>query len=189
MFLKPTAKPTPRRTPSPWVVLPAPPGNLSGSRGSSSSAGTGSAAARRITSRVGSEPAITWPVGSVSPGSRAFSRRSSTGSMPSSAASLSICASAAKHVCTAPNPRIAPHGGLFVYTAVDSTSALSTRYGPIANDAAFDATAVELDAYAPPSSRMRMRTHVTRPSRVARCSHQIRAGCRWTWPVNDSARS
>ena len=30
------------------------------------------------------------------------------------AASLSICASAAKHVCTAPKPRIAPHGGLFV---------------------------------------------------------------------------
>jgi hypothetical protein len=30
------------------------------------------------------------------------------------AASLSICASAAKQVWTAPKPRIAPHGGLFV---------------------------------------------------------------------------
>ena len=90
----------------------------------------------------------------MSPGSSAFRSRSSTGSIPSSAASRSICASAAKHVCTAPKPRIAPHGGLFVYTAVASISALSTRYGPSANDAAFEATAVELEAYAPPSSRI-----------------------------------
>ena len=68
MFLNPTAKPTPRRTPSPRVVLPAPPGNRIGSRGSSSGSGTGSAAARRITSATGSEPVIRWPVGSVSPG-------------------------------------------------------------------------------------------------------------------------
>ena len=46
MFLKPTAKPTPRRTPSPRVVLPAPPGSRSGSRGSSSGGGGSSAAAR-----------------------------------------------------------------------------------------------------------------------------------------------
>ena len=76
--------------------------------------GTASAAARRMTSFVGSEPAITWPVASRPPGSSAFRSRSSTGSISSSAASLSICASAAKHVCTAPNPRIAPQGGLFV---------------------------------------------------------------------------
>ena len=74
----------------------------------------GSAAARRITSRVGSDPVTTWPVGRRSPGSSAFRSRSSTGSISSSAASRSICASAAKHVCTAPKPRIAPHGGLFV---------------------------------------------------------------------------
>ena len=76
--------------------------------------GSGSSAARRITSATGSEPVIGWPVGSVSPGAIAFSSRSSTGSIPSATASLSICASPAKHVCTAPNPRIAPHGGLFV---------------------------------------------------------------------------
>ena len=64
MFLKPTAKPTPRRTPSPRVVLPAPPGSRIGSRGSSSGSGGGSAAARRITSATGSEPSIRWPVGS-----------------------------------------------------------------------------------------------------------------------------
>ena len=114
MFLNPTAKPTPRRTPSPRVVFPAPPGRRIGSRGSASASGTGIAAAARITSATGIEPSSTCPVGSVSPGSIAFSSRSSIGSMPSASASLSICASAAKHVCTAPKPRMAPQGGLFV---------------------------------------------------------------------------
>ena len=41
MFLNPTAKPTPRRTPSPRVVLPAPPGSRIASRGSSSARGPG----------------------------------------------------------------------------------------------------------------------------------------------------
>lgn len=44
----------------------------------------------------------------------ALSCLNSTGSMPSSAASLSICASYAKHAWTAPKPRMAPHGGLLV---------------------------------------------------------------------------
>ena len=146
MFLKPTAKPTPRRTPSPRVVLPAPPGSRIASRGSSSISGTGSAAARRITSRVGNEPVRTCPVARTPPGSSAFRSRSSTGSMPSSAASLSICASAAKHACTEPNPRMAPHGGLFVYTQSPSIRMLSTAYGPYANEQAFEMTAVELEA-------------------------------------------
>ena len=68
MFLKPTAKPTPRCTPSPRVVLPAPPGSRIASRGSLSARGTGSAAACRITSATGSVPSIAWPVGSTSPG-------------------------------------------------------------------------------------------------------------------------
>ena len=76
--------------------------------------GTGIAAAARITSATGSDPVSTCPVGSVSPGSIAFRSRSSIGSIPSASASRSICASAAKHTCTAPKPRIAPHGGLFV---------------------------------------------------------------------------
>src|SRR6266566_643747 len=100
MFLKPTAKPTPRRTPSPCVVFPAPPGSRSGSRGSSSGSGGSSAAAARIVSAIG----------------------------------------------TAPKPRIAPHGGLFEYTESDSISAFGVSYGPHANDAAFDVTAVELEA-------------------------------------------
>ena len=56
MFLNPTAKPTPRRTPSPRVVLPAPPGSPIASLGSGSGSGIGSSAARRITSATGSEP-------------------------------------------------------------------------------------------------------------------------------------
>jgi len=69
-----------------------------------------------------------------------------------------------------------------------SIKALSTAYGPTANDAAFDVTAVELEAYAPPSSRMRTRTFTSLPSRLERCSAQIFAGCRWMWPTNDSSR-
>ncbi len=126
MFLNPTANPTPLRTPSPRVVLPDPPGRRIASRGSSSGSGTGKAAARRITFFVGSEPVTTWPVGRTPPDSSAFRRRSSTGSISSAAASLSICASAAKQDCTAPKPRIAPQGGLFVYTAVPSIATFST---------------------------------------------------------------
>ena len=84
MFLNPSAKPTPRRTPSPRVVLPAPPGSRSGSRGSASGVGQrqrrGPAdhLARRQRARD------DLPVGSASPGSSAFRSRSSTGSIPSS---------------------------------------------------------------------------------------------------------
>ena len=59
MFLKPTAKPLPRATPSPRVVLPVPPGSRIGSRGSSSAGGGASAAHRRITSATGSVPVTT----------------------------------------------------------------------------------------------------------------------------------
>src|SRR5918994_583791 len=145
MFLNPTAKPSPRRTPSPRVVLPAPPGSRIASRGSASGSGGDIAAARRMTSLVGSEPVRSCPVGSAPPGSSAFRSRSSTGSISSSPASLSICASAAKQDCTAPNPRIAPQGGLFVYTHVPSISTFSTAYGPTANEHALEITAVELD--------------------------------------------
>ena len=89
---------------------------------------------------------ILWPVGSEPPGPSAFRRRSSTGSIPSSAASLSIWASCAKQLWTAPKPRIAPHGGLFVYTQVHSISAFSTAYGPHAKEEAFAVTAAELEA-------------------------------------------
>jgi hypothetical protein len=41
---------------------------------------------------------------------------------------------------------MAPHGGLLVKTTRHSISALGTLYGPAANDAAFEQTAVELEA-------------------------------------------
>ena len=76
----------------------------------------------------------------------AFTIRSSTGSMPSAAASRSICDSWANATWTAPNPRIAPHGGLLVYATRASIDAFGTAYGPQANVAALDTTAVLLDA-------------------------------------------
>jgi len=63
---------------------------------------------------TGAGLSITCPVGPWEPSSMALSCRSSTGSMPSSAASRSICASQANAVCTEPKPRIAPQGGLLV---------------------------------------------------------------------------
>ena len=69
MFLKPTAKPTPRRTPSPRVVLPAPPGQAD--RIARAAPPARAARARRrggSPRRSAASPSITWPVGSVSPG-------------------------------------------------------------------------------------------------------------------------
>src|SRR4051812_12507124 len=123
-----------------------------------SPSGSGRDETRRSSSSTGAGQLIGAPVGMEEPVSMALRRRSSTGSISSAAASLSICASWAKHVCTAPKPRIAPHGGLSVYMTYESISALGTSYGPQANDAAFEHTAVELDAYAPPSRTIRHRT-------------------------------
>ena len=41
---------------------------------------------------------------------------------------------------------MAPHGGLSVYTTVQSMVALATSYGPTAKQAALEQTAVELEA-------------------------------------------
>ena len=60
------------------------------------------------------------------PGTIALRSRSATGSMPSAAASLSICASCANATWTAPKPRMAPHGGLFVYATNDVMRAFGT---------------------------------------------------------------
>src|SRR5207244_12937773 len=103
-------------------------------------------------------------------------------------ASLSIWASKAKQTCGAPNPRMAPHGGLFVYTHVPSSSAFGTSYGPAANVVALAMTAGEEDAYAPPSISSRARTLTSRPSRVAPWRIQIRAGWRSTCPEDHPSR-
>jgi hypothetical protein len=49
-----------------------------------------------------------------------FRRLSSIGSICSSAATLSSEISNANRGCTDPWPRFGPHGGLFVYTRVES---------------------------------------------------------------------
>ena len=61
MFLYPSANPTPRLRPSPRPTLPAPPGNVIGSRiaGGSGSGGIGIAAHRSMTSRTGALPRST----------------------------------------------------------------------------------------------------------------------------------
>ena len=66
---------------------------------------------------------------------------------------------------------MAPHGGLFVYMHSASMRAFGTAYGPHANEAAFDVTAVELEAYAPPSSRIFAWTATSLPSRFAAVLH------------------
>ena len=72
------------------------------------------AQAKAVVSASQALPRIVWPVGRTEPGATTFRMRSSTASMPSARASLSMFASCAKHTCGAPKPRIAPHGGLFV---------------------------------------------------------------------------
>src|SRR5712692_215212 len=117
-----------------------------------------------------------------SPLRRAFLSRSATGSTSSAAASLSICASYAKHDWTAPKPRIAPVGGLLVYAPTAWIRALGTRYGPAPKQAAFATTAGLDDAYAPPSRTIVARTNTSSPFLVAPCLYQSFAGWRWTCP-------
>ncbi len=94
---------------------------------------------------------MTCPVGACAPWVIALRQRSSTGSRPSAAASLSIWASWANAACTEPKPRMAPHGGLLVYAPYASTCTLGTTYGPMPSVPALPTTAGVLDAYAPPS--------------------------------------
>ena len=114
MFLKPIAKPTPRWTPSPRVVLPAPPGSRTARAGAAPAPAGAGRGTRRITSATGNEPVTSCPVGSVPPGRERIQQPQLDRVDVERLGELSICASAAKQVCTAPKPRIAPHGGLFV---------------------------------------------------------------------------
>ena len=76
--------------------------------------GSGISRTVRSSSATGAGLSMVWPVGTRDPSVMAFRTRNSTGSRPSAAAHRSICDSHANPVCTAPNPRIAPHGGLLV---------------------------------------------------------------------------
>ena len=71
---------------------------------------------------TGATLSTTCPVISRSPVTIALRSRTSTGSSPHAAASWSIWPSWAKHACTTPKPRIAPHGRLLVRTAQPSTT-------------------------------------------------------------------
>ena len=105
----------PRRTPSPWVVFETPPGSSRKSCSPpSGSSGMGMAFMRSSNSATGVGPSTFCPVGIRLPSAMAFFIRKSTGSIRRASATLSICDSWAKQVCTAPKPRIAPQGGLSV---------------------------------------------------------------------------
>ena len=95
---------------------------------------------------TGATLSTTWPVISRSPVSIALRSRISTGSSPHASASLSICDSWAKHACTTPKPRIAPHGRWLVRTAQPSTTAFAHRYGPWVWVIALSSTADDVDA-------------------------------------------
>ena len=164
MFLKPTAKPTPRRTPSPRVVFPAPPGSRIASRGSSSGSGSGSAAARRITSRVGQRARDHLAGGE-------HAARLERVQEPQLDRVDVERRGELVHLRLGREARL--HGAEAAHRAarrvvrVDGEpvdrATLSTAYGPTANEQAFEMTAVELDAYAPPSMRIRMRTATSSP--------------------------
>src|SRR3984893_19574666 len=55
-------------------------------------------------------------------------RRSSTGSIPSSSATLSKCVSRAKRGCGVPCPRFGPEGGLFVKSRTPSNRYRGVAY-------------------------------------------------------------
>ena len=172
MFLNPTAKPTPRRTPSPRVVLPAPPGRRIGSRGSSSGSGMGISAAPPDDlgdrNRAGDDLA----------GREHVARTERV-------AHAQVDAADAERVRELVHLRLvreagldgaeAAHGAAGRVVRVDArrprAARSGTAYGPHANEAAFEVTAVELEAYAPPSSRIRACTETSLPSRFPRCSH------------------
>ena len=127
--------------------------------------------ASRYASRTASSVALIptpgpsrWPVPNRSPTSSALRHRISQRSMPACSASMSSTPSSANAAWLTPNPRIAPDGGLLVYTALASTSTLGTRYGPQAWPAARSRTLPPTLAYAPLSPTMRARTATRCPS-------------------------
>src|SRR3954464_10540526 len=137
---------------------------------SPSDGGRGRSRTRCTSSATGAGKSTTWPVTVVEPSLIALRIRTSAGSIPNAAASLSICDSYAYVGCTAPSPRMAPQGGLLVYTPQPSIFALGTLYGPTLNVVPLPTTTGVLEAYAPPSKYIRARTYTRSPAEVAPCS-------------------
>jgi hypothetical protein len=108
--------------------------------------GIGSAAVSRRHRSTGATLSSTCPVGITSPVRMALRNRTSIGSRPRAAASLSIWLSWAKQACTTPKPRMAPHGGLLVRTAQPSTTAFGSTYGPCTWVTALMRTADDVEA-------------------------------------------
>ena len=75
---------------------------------------------------------MIWPGPHTEPGTTTLRDRISQPSMPTAAARRSITPSMANWAWLAPKPRKAPHTGLLVRAATDSTSMLGTTYGPLA---------------------------------------------------------
>ena len=144
MFLNPTAKPTPRRTPSPRVVLPAPPGQPDrlprqrlrlGDRqlgGAADHLGDGQRPLESAGRSGARRPARARSAAAARPG-RARARPRACPSAPrrrSTSARRRTRASRRRAGCSSRR-------------TCDSSSAFATAYGPHANAAAFDVTAVE----------------------------------------------
>ena len=70
---------------------------------------------------------MIWPGPHTSPGRMTLRRRISQPGIPTFSASRSSTPSMANWAWFAPNPRNAPHTGLLVRTATDSTSIVGSR--------------------------------------------------------------
>ena len=104
-------------TPSPWVVFDTPPGSSRRSRVARAPAVGRQRHRAQALEQLGHRRGLGDRPGRSAcgvPGVIALRMRRSTGSMPSAAASLSICASWPIATWTAPKPRIAPHGAVQV---------------------------------------------------------------------------
>ena len=89
---------------------------------------------------------MRWPGPQRAPGSITLRARISQPEMPTSSASRSSTPSVANWAWLAPKPRKAPHTGLFVRTATDSTSMAGQAYGPPAWPAARSRTFMPTEA-------------------------------------------
>jgi hypothetical protein len=96
--------------------------------------------------------------------------------------------SMAKCAWLAPKPRKAPAMGLFVRTAIASTSTAGTWKGPVACPAARSRTFMPTEAYAPESPTILALTAVSFPSASHPAQYSMRIGCLLGCMRKDSSR-
>ena len=131
---------------------------------------------------------MTCPGPHTEPGSTTLRARISQPEMPTASASRSSTPSIANCAWLAPKPRNAPHTGLFVRAAIDSTSMAGSTYGPLACPAERSNTFMPTDAYGPESPTIRARSAVSRPSASQPAQYSMRMGWRFGWISSDSSR-